>query len=254
MAVVEFKNVSKTFPRHSGRQFLKHHLSRIVFRLPGIEPFYALRDVSFQLNPGESLAIVGSNGAGKSTALTLIAGLTRPNAGSVHVSGRVAALLELGSGFHGDLTGAENVRVNAALLGLSRKETARRFADIVEFSGVEQFIEEPLRTYSTGMVMRLAFAVAVNVDANIILIDEALAVGDQAFQERCRERIFQMREQGRSLICVSHEASLIRSLCDRAVWLDKGHVKAAGSIDEVMDQYQGIAESTPTEGSPVEVA
>jgi ABC-type polysaccharide/polyol phosphate transport system ATPase subunit len=252
MAVVEFKNVSKTYPRQSGRQFLKSYLRQLL-KEPPVEPFYALRNVSFRLDCSESMGIVGSNGAGKSTALALIAGLSRPNSGSVEVNGRVAALLELGCGFHGDLTGAENVRVNASLLGLSRKETERRFGDIVEFSGIEGFIDEPLRTYSTGMVMRLAFAVAVNVDADIVLIDEALAVGDQEFQERCRERIFQMRDQGRSIICVSHNASLIRQLCDRALWLEHGHVRGAGAAGEVMDAYESIAVSPEPESSPLEV-
>jgi ABC-type polysaccharide/polyol phosphate transport system ATPase subunit len=188
---------------------------------------------------GESLAVVGPNGAGKSTLLGLVAGLAKPDEGEVSVNGRVAALLELGSGFHPDLTGTENVYLNAALLGLNRKKTEAAFEEIVEFSGLEDFINEPLRTYSAGMVVRLAFSIAVNIDADLLLIDEVLAVGDQAFQAKCFDKIYGFRRRGKSLLCVSHVSGMIRELCDRAIWLDRGELIMTGSVRDVTEAYGG---------------
>lgn len=236
MEVIRFEGVSKTFTHHGGAQLLRDHLQN---RRRSAETFYALRNVSFSVEQGHSVAVVGRNGAGKSTLLSLITGLCPPTAGRVSVRGRVAALLELGSGFHMDLTGAENVALNAAMLGLSRKRTAQAFDEIVDFSGVGQFIHDPLRTYSSGMIMRLAFAVAVNVDAEILIIDEVLAVGDQAFQAKCFEKIFDFRRQGRTLFFVSHNASLVRRLCDRALWLDKGELISEGRADDIVQAYLG---------------
>ena len=186
------------------------------------------------------MAVLGSNGAGKSTLLSLVAGLSRPDAGSIAVNGRIAALLELGSGFHPDLTGAENITLNASLLGLSRRRTAELFDEIVEFAGIgEEFIEEPLRTYSTGMMMRLAFSVAINMDPEVLLVDEVLAVGDSAFQEKCFAKIHDFRKAGKSLLCVSHAAGMIQQLCDHAIWLDHGEVVMNGGINEVLEAYNG---------------
>src|SRR6202046_4432213 len=186
--LIEFQNVSKWFPHSTGRQLLRTHIARWFGKVHH-EKFYALRNVSFQLEDGESLAIVGSNGAGKSTLLSLAAALAPPDEGTVRVKGRVAALLELGSGFHPDLTGAENLVLNAALLGLSKRKTNELFDHIVEFSGIREFIDEPLRTYSTGMIMRLAFSIAIQCEPDILLIDEVLGVGDAAFQAKCREAL-----------------------------------------------------------------
>jgi ABC-type polysaccharide/polyol phosphate transport system ATPase subunit len=238
MRVIELTNVSKTFSRVTGQMLLRTHLSRWLGS-PHKERFYALKRVSFQVEQGESLAVIGPNGAGKSTLLSLVAGLANPDEGSVWVGGRVAALLELGSGFHHDLTGAENVRLNAALLGLSRSRTADVFQQIVEFSGIEEFIDEPLRTYSTGMIMRLAFSVAVHVDPEILLIDEVLAVGDQAFQAKCFDKIHQLRAGGKTLLCVSHASGMVQQLCDRAIWLDCGQLIMSGAVSEVMEAYSG---------------
>jgi lipopolysaccharide transport system ATP-binding protein len=186
------------------------------------------------------MAVVGSNGAGKSTLLSLVAGLSKPDVGSIAVNGRIAALLELGSGFHHDLTGAENITLNASLLGLSRKRTAQLFDQIVEFSGIgHEFIGEPIRTYSSGMVMRLAFSVAINMDPDLLLIDEVLAVGDAAFQEKCFQKIRDFRHSGKSLLCVSHSAGMVAELCDRAIWLDHGELVMGGAISEVMEAYNG---------------
>ncbi len=237
MPVIGFHNVSKKFTRHAGQMLLRNHLTRFFTRHQE-DPFYALKHVSFSLGQGESLAVIGSNGAGKSTLLGLVAGISKPDAGKVEVNGQVTALLELGSGFHPSLTGRENVRLNAALLGLTRRQTDEAYERIVDFSGIRDFIDEPLRTYSTGMVMRLAFSVAINRDPEILLIDEILAVGDAAFQAKCIEKIHEFRNAGKTLLCVSH-TSLIRQLCDRAIWLDHGELMLSGPVDEVLEAYAG---------------
>lgn len=242
MSVISFQNVSKSFSRHAGQLLLRSHLVRIL-KGEHRERFFALRNVSFEVEKGEGLAIIGPNGAGKSTLLNMLAGLCTPDEGSVEVNGRVAALLELGAGFHPDLTGRENVFLNAALLGLSRARTGELFEEIVEFSGVGEFIEEPLRTYSSGMSLRLAFSVAINVDPEILLIDEVLAVGDSAFQQKCFDRIRQFRKAGKDLICVSHASGMVRELCNRAIWLDHGELILAGDVAEVTDAYEGRREA-----------
>jgi len=234
---VEFYGVHKIYQRHLGRKLLRQHLKDWYRRNPEQE-FHALKDVSFRIEEGESLAIVGSNGAGKSTLLSLVAGLSQAERGEVRVRGKVA-LLELASGFHGDLTGRENLILNASLLGFSRKKTYELYDEIVQFSGIREFIEEPLRTYSSGMVMRLAFAIAVNLDPDILLVDEVLAVGDQAFQEKCLERICELKRAGKSLLCVSHNAAMLRQLCEQAIWLDRGEIVLHGGIDEVLNAYAG---------------
>jgi homopolymeric O-antigen transport system ATP-binding protein len=238
MSLIEFRNVSKCFHRHAGQMLLRNHLTDF-FRRERSEPFFALKHVSFQVEPGESVAVVGRNGAGKSTLLGLVAGLAKPDEGRLTVNGPVTALLELGSGFHPDLTGRENLRLKAALLGMSRKQTAAAFDDIVEFAGLAEFIDEPLRTYSTGMIMRLGFSVAVNRDPEILLIDEVLAVGDVAFQAKCFERIHQFRNSGKTLLCVSHASGTVEELCDRAIWLDRGELIMSGALPEVMEAYAG---------------
>jgi len=237
MSVIEFQNVSKKFTRHAGQLLLRNHLTRF-FTGQKDNPFFALKRVSFRVERGESLAVIGSNGAGKSTLLSLVAGVAQPNEGSVAVNGQVTALLELGSGFHPSLTGRENVRLNAALLGLSRRQTVDAYERIVEFSGIRDFIDEPLRTYSTGMMMRLAFSVAINRDPEILLVDEILAVGDAAFQSKCIDKIHEFRNAGKTLLCVSHTA-IIRQLCDRAIWLDHGELILSGSVGEVLEAYAG---------------
>jgi ABC-type polysaccharide/polyol phosphate transport system ATPase subunit len=237
MSVIEFHNVSKKFSRHAGQMLLRNHVTRF-FAGRREDPFFALKHVSFSVQRGESLAVIGSNGAGKSTLLGLVAGISQPDEGTVAVNGQLAALLELGSGFHPDLTGRENVRLNAALLGLSRRQTAAAFDRIVEFSGIREFIDEPLRTFSTGMVMRLAFSVAVNRNPEILLIDEVLAVGDAAFQAKCIEKVHEFRNAGKTLLCVSH-SNMIRQLCDRAIWLDHGELVLSGAVADVLEAYAG---------------
>lgn len=237
MPAVEFRNVSKLFARHKGQMLLRTRLKNWLSAAGGDPPFYALRDVSFRIERGESVAVVGSNGAGKSTLLGLVAGLAEPDEGSVRVAGRVVPLLELGAGFHPDLTGAENVYVNAALQGLSRKRTRELFDEIVAFAGVGDFIHELLRTYSSGMIVRLAFAVAAHTDPDVLLIDEVLAVGDRDFQAKCFDRIRRLRAEGKTLLSVSHAPALVKSLCDRAIWLDHGRLILNGPVDEVLEAY-----------------
>ena len=239
MHIIEFDNVTKIYYRHGDRLLLRNRLQQLVTgQRP--ESFAAVKNVSFKMRRGESMAIVGPNGAGKSTLLSLVAGLSKADSGSIAVNGRVAALLELGSGFHPDLTGEENVRLNAALLGLSRKRTNELFNEIIEFSGIEEkFIDEPLRTYSTGMIMRLAFSVAINMDPDVLLVDEILAVGDSSFQEKCFQKVHSFRDSGRSLLCVSHAAGMVQQLCDKAIWLDHGEMVMSGDIGEVLEAYNG---------------
>jgi ABC-type polysaccharide/polyol phosphate transport system ATPase subunit len=234
------ENVWKTFRLHTHQKLLRQHLAS-WFGGAGFTQFDALKGVSFQVAQGEGLAVIGSNGAGKSTLLSIVTGLARPDKGTVKVNGRVAALLELGSGFHPDLTGTENVYLNAALLGFSERQTKDMFEDIVEFAGVRDFIDEPLRTYSSGMMMRLAFSVAVNVDPDILIIDEVLAVGDMDFQAKSYEKIRDFRRAGKTFLCVSHNPQVLLDLCDRAVWLDQGEMLMCDRIKYVLDAYEGRA-------------
>ena len=241
---IELRGVWKSFRRHTNRMLLRAHAQRLFSRSRQPERFHALKDVSFRMDPGESLAVVGSNGAGKSTLLSLVAGLVPPDRGTLGVNGRIAALLELGSGFHPDLSGAENVYLNAALLGVGRRRIKEIFADIVEFSELGDFMAEPLRTYSAGMSMRLAFSVAVNVDPDILLVDEVLAVGDRAFQAKCFKKVLDFRRRGKTILCVSHASGMVQELCSRAIWLDHGELLLDGPIPEVLDAYEGRPRAT----------
>ena len=241
--VIELSGVWKGFQRHTGQLLLRSHLGSRLLRRKHTERFQALRNVSFRMQAGEGVAVIGANGAGKSTLLSLVAGLVPPDRGTVTVNGRVAALLELGAGFHPDLTGAENVRLNAALLGISRARMKSAFEQIVDFSELAEFMDEPLRTYSTGMAMRLAFSIAVNVDPDILLIDEVLAVGDQAFQAKCFDKVLDFRRKGKTILCVSHASGMVQRLCDRAIWLDHGDLLLDGRIGDVTDAYDGRMQS-----------
>ncbi len=236
------QNLSKSFRRyHADRPTaLKEALLRGLHglrRMAPAERFWALRDVSFSVAPGRMIGVMGPNGAGKSTLLRLIGGVGRPDEGQVTVQGRIGALLDLGAGFHPDLTGRENVFVNGVIAGLTRHEVAQRFDAIVDFAELGAFIDNPLRTYSTGMQMRLGFAVAVHMDPEILLIDEILAVGDLAFQRKCLDRIAQFKDEGCTIILVSHDANSIQQLCDEALWLRRGKLVAYGPADVVAGQY-----------------
>jgi lipopolysaccharide transport system ATP-binding protein len=199
--------------------------------------FWALRNVSFEVQKGEAVGIIGRNGSGKSTLLQLIAGTLNPTAGDVEVNGRAAALLELGSGFNPDFTGRENVYLNGAILGLSNDEVDRRYSDIVAFADIGDFIDQPVKTYSSGMIVRLAFAVSVCVEPDILIVDEALAVGDMAFQLKCMERLDQLTRSGTTLLFVSHDIATVKTFCQRAVYLVSGQVKAIGSASDMVELY-----------------
>ena len=199
--------------------------------------FTALDDVSFDIAPGEAVALIGANGAGKSTCLKLLAGIYSPTSGKVSTSGRIASLLDLGVGFHPELTGSENVMLNGALLGLSQGDMKALMPGIAEFAMLERFMDTPVKYYSAGMFMRLGFALATSVDPDILLIDEVLAVGDAAFQNRCYERIRGFRECGKTIVFVSHDPEAVRSLCERAVWLEAGRVRMDGAAEKVLCEY-----------------
>ena len=201
-------------------------------------PFWALQDVSFQVSPGEAVGIIGPNGAGKSTLLRLLCGLGRPTRGGCRIEGRVAALLELGVGFHHHLTGRENLYVSAVVSGLRRREVDRRFDEIVQFAEIEQFIDQPLRTYSSGMLVRLAFSVAIHVDPDVLIVDEALAVGDAHFRRKSLERMEAFRRSGKTMLIVSHDVDLVRRFCTRAILLGHGRILADGPSARVADEYE----------------
>lgn len=238
MKVIEFSHVSKSFHRAAGQRLLRQYIAEL-FGGEDKDPFYALKDVNFSIADGECVGVIGANGAGKSTMLSLVTGLVPPTKGAVNVKGRIAALLDLGAGFHQDLTGRENVILNASLLGFKRSQAYDLYDSIVAFSEMAEFMEEPLRTYSNGMRLRLGFSVAVNVDPDILIIDEVLAVGDQQFQNKCTEKIFEIKERGKTILCVSHSGPTVQQLCDRALWLDHGQLVMDGDANEVVQAYEG---------------
>lgn len=238
--VIEFIDVSKKFTLDYQRsRSLQDVIVNAFRRQPRVRPesFWALRDVCFQVGTGESVALIGTNGSGKSTALKLISRILPPTSGVLTVNGRVAALLELGAGFHPDLTGRENILLNGSILGLSRSFIRRQMGDIIAFSELERFIDVPVRNYSSGMLMRLGFSVATAFQPEILLIDEVLAVGDQAFQDRCLRRIHEIQARGATIVMVSHDLNTVQMLCDRAIWLDDGRLCADGSPAEVAARY-----------------
>lgn len=237
-AAIRFAHVTKTFSHHAGQMLLRDRLRDVVHRQHRTR-FQALKGVSFSVDAGESVALVGPNGSGKSTILNLASGLSCPDSGTVEVHGKVSPLLELGAGFHPDLTGAENLRINAALMGLTRRQTAGRYGEIVEFSGLGEFIEEPLRTYSSGMVVRLAFSIAVSVDPDILIVDEVIGVGDHAFYTQCLEKMRSFQRARKTILLATHSAELVTKFCQRALWLDHGNIVGQGESSEVVAAYQG---------------
>jgi lipopolysaccharide transport system ATP-binding protein len=237
-AVVTLEHVTKRFDLDRGRPRAFQELFTSRRRAPRQpETLLALDDVSFELEEGGTLGLVGPNGTGKSTVLKLVARILEPTSGLVTVRGRVAALLELGAGFHPDLTGRENVLLNGSIMGINPRDMRRRLDAIVAFSELERFIDMPVKHYSSGMYMRLGFAAAVNMDARTLLIDEVLAVGDQAFQNKCRDKISALRRDGITILLVSHDPNAVRDLCASALWLEGGKVLARGGADEVLEAY-----------------
>jgi ABC-2 type transport system ATP-binding protein len=235
-ASIEVNDVSKRFRIY--REKPTSLKQRLLARRTRAEDFWALRDVSFDVAEGESLALIGHNGSGKSTLLKVVAGILRPTQGAVRQRGRIAALLELGAGFHPELTGKENVYLNASFLGLSRREADGVYDDIVSFAELGDFMGTAVKFYSSGMLVRLGFACAVHVDPDVLLIDEVLAVGDEAFQARCLDRVRSFQRQGRTIVLVSHALDMVRQLCDQAVMLDHGVVHASGNPDDVVREMR----------------
>lgn len=233
--VIEVRNVNKYFVSRSGSQSIKDLL---VYRdMKKKERHEVLRDISFDVKRGEIVGIIGRNGSGKSTMLKLLTRILRPNSGTIETEGTMSCLIELGAGFHPDMTGRENVYINASIFGLTYKQINERFDKIVEFSEIGEHIDKRVRNYSSGMYLRLAFAVAINVDADILIVDEILAVGDIAFQKKCLDKIDELRRKGVSIVIVTHSVEQVRSLCDRALWIDNGDMKAIGDVNEVCDKY-----------------
>ena len=244
-SAVEVRNVSKMFRLyHEKNQYLKTALLR--GRRARYEDFWALKDVSFDIPHGSTFGIIGSNGSGKSTLLKCLAGILTPDKGSITVNGRIAALLELGAGFHPELSGRENVFLNGAILGMTRSELETKFDEIVEFAGLEEFIDTPVKNYSSGMTVRLGFAIAINVDPEILIIDEVLAVGDAAFQLKCYEKIEEFRKQGKTIILVSHGVGDVAKLCDTVAWIEKGRLAEIGDSYEVVGSYMGESHDAQT--------
>ena len=196
-----------------------------------------LKDINLTIKNGEAVALIGVNGSGKSTLLKLMTKIIYPTKGEIVTNGKLTSLLELGAGFHPDFSGRENIYFNASIFGLTKKQIDARLEEIIEFSELRDFIDNPVRTYSSGMFMRLAFAVAINVDADILLVDEILSVGDQHFQEKCLNKMKDLKSQGKTMVFVTHSLGSARELCDRAVWLNKGHVQLDGDVNEVIDEY-----------------
>jgi ABC-type polysaccharide/polyol phosphate transport system ATPase subunit len=235
--------VGKLYRRVSAGYHLRTLKSALVSRslvrdLRPEEAITALEDVSFEVQRGEAVALIGGNGCGKSTLLKIIAGLLPPTTGKVEAEGRVAALIELGAGFHPEISGRENIFINGAVLGLSRREIQQRYDEIVAFAGLEEFIEEPVKNYSSGMYVRLGFSVAVHTDPQILLVDEVLSVGDEAFSHRCLRKIEEFLASGRTLLLVSHDLGLVEEVCDRAIWLESGRVVREGSPRQIADAYR----------------
>jgi len=248
---IRIKSLSKCYeiyesPRDRLKQFLLPRLQKILGRTiqKYFRDFWAVSDVSFEVKKGETVGIIGRNGAGKSTLLQIICGTLTPTNGSIEINGRVAALLELGAGFNGEFTGRENIQMYAGVLGLSTHEIAARFNEIIDFADIGDFLDQPVKTYSSGMYVRLAFAVVIHVDADVLIVDEALAVGDIAFQAKCMMALKSLMDNGATVLFVSHDTSSVRNLCQKVLWLDAGKVKAFGDPEQTIGNYVAEAHLT----------
>ncbi|MGD0282338.1 MAG: ABC transporter ATP-binding protein [Dissulfurispiraceae bacterium] len=235
-----FDSVSKSYPLYhhitGGIKNFLFHFPRAVSQLKN-HRYEALQGISFQVNRGETFGIIGKNGAGKSTALGLIAGVLKPSAGMIEVKGRVSPLLELGAGFNSELTGRENIVLNGVLMGLTRADVLRKMEEIIEFAGLDDFINQPLRTYSSGMIMRLGFSVVASLDPEILLIDEVIAVGDLDFQKKCMDKLESFKRNKVTIVFVSHGLQSVINICDRVVWIENHQVRMIGSAEEVVKSY-----------------
>jgi ABC-type polysaccharide/polyol phosphate transport system ATPase subunit len=252
MNAIELNHVSKIYQRYNRRrQFatLKSALlsGSLIRDLRPDDTFAAVRDVSFTVPKGRTLGVIGRNGSGKSTLLKLVAGITKPSDGHLTVQGRISALIELGAGFHPEISGRENVFINGIMLGLSKKEITRRFDEIVEFAEMRDFIDAPVKTYSSGMYMRLGFAVAIHVDPDVLLVDEVLAVGDEGFTHKCLDKFAEFKRRGKTILLVTHSLGLVERFCDEALWMDAGSMQAMGDPKRVVGAYITDVEASEEE-------
>lgn len=233
---IEVKNMTKTFKLFYDKpSTLKERL--VFWNHKKAETRTVLDNINVEIRKGETVALIGVNGSGKSTLLKLMTKIIYPTKGSVETKGKLTSLLELGAGFHQDFTGRENIYFNASIFGLTRKEIDKRMADIIEFSELQDFIDNPVRTYSSGQYMRLAFSIAINVDAEILLIDEILAVGDQHFQDKCFAKLKELRDSEKTIVIVSHSLDAIKQICTRGIWINEGKIQIDDSIDKVVEEY-----------------
>ena len=233
---IDVDSLSKRFRLYSEK---RNSIKERVVRRSGsrYSDFWAVRDVSFQVERGTTFGLIGHNGSGKSTLLKMLAGIYRPTSGSIEARGRISALLELGAGFHTELSGRENVYLNGAILGLSRKQIDASMEEIIDFAGIGDFIDSPVKVYSSGMYVRLGFSIAVTARPEILVVDEIIAVGDEEFQRKCFDYLYELRRQGTTIVIVSHSLGVVTDLCDRAVWLDHGQMQASGEVRDVVDKY-----------------
>lgn len=249
--VIEVRDVRKYFKVYYDKgNMLRERV--ISFYRNKYEKREVLKGISFDVKKGESIGLIGRNGCGKSTTLKLLTKILRPNCGTIDIQGRVCSLIELGAGFHPDMSGRENIYINASIFGIKAKEVDKRIKDIIRFSELEEFIDNPVRTYSSGMYMRLAFSVAINVDADILLIDEILAVGDNSFQTKCFNKLKSLKEQGTTIVIVSHSLGQIEKLCDRAIWIDKGIIRKEGNARQICKEYLDSMEKARLERAELE--
>jgi ABC-type polysaccharide/polyol phosphate transport system ATPase subunit len=240
--VVEVHNLWKRFRISKERPaMLKETFINLFRRGNKYEEFWALRGISFSVKRGEAVGIIGRNGAGKSTLFKVMCGTLWPEKGKIKINGRISALIELAAGFHPELTGIENIYLNGAIYGMSKKEVEKKLSDIIEFSGLGRFIHFPIRTYSSGMYARLGFALAISVDADILLVDEVLAVGDAEFRAKCSDKIKQLKGNGITVVYVSHNLKSIVDICDRAIWLDRGKIEMEGDPRQIVDKYNNYS-------------
>ena len=241
MNAIEIRNMYKDFKLvYDKPTTLKE---RICFwKTTKVQKRQVLKNINLDIKKGETVALIGTNGSGKSTLLKLMTKILYPNKGTLETHGKLTSLLELGAGFHPDFTGRENIYFNAAIFGLTRQEIDKRIDEIIEFSELGDFIDNPVRTYSSGMYMRLAFSIAINVDAEILLIDEILAVGDQHFQDKCFAKLKEMKESEKTIVIVTHSLGQVRELCDRAIWINNGEVRMDGTPNEVVDEYLKVCQ------------
>jgi lipopolysaccharide transport system ATP-binding protein len=241
MNTIELEKASKVYRIYQGSRGI---LKEMVLRRRYHRPLWALKEISLQVDRGVAFGVIGNNGAGKSTLLKLITGTTAPTSGSVYAAGRIASLLELGIGFHPEFTGGENVRFTATLMGVPREEVQSQMRAIIEFSELDEFMDQPVKTYSSGMYLRLGFAIATAFDPDVLVIDEALAVGDQNFQRKCIERIYQFKKAGKNIVFCSHNMYQVRQLCDQALWLQRGECRALGTAVETVEAYSDFLRAT----------